>query len=239
MAFEPFFQFVRKLNQTRFGGLQTQDSKSMAFMRQLQKDLNQDRMIQTSLNQMSAVVVDIETTGFSPDNGDQILSIGAVKILNGRIDHDNYFYSLIQYEKDLASSIKHLTGLKEEELKNAPPLADVLLDFLKYTESLPFIAHHSNHEKRFFQHAFWQLYRTSFKHRVFDTSFLYRIIDTVDHSVRLETLCEKNQIEVKHRHHALGDAMLTAKLWVCYVEKVKEQGCFTMQDVYEKLARIP
>lgn len=239
MAFEPFFQFVRKLNQTRFAGLQTQDTKSLAFMRQLQKDLDQDRLMQTPLDQMNAVVVDIETTGFSPDNGDQILSIGAVKIIDGNIDYEHVFYSLIQYEHELSQTLKDLTGLKEEELKIAPQLAEVMLDYLKFTESLPFIAHHSNHEKRFFQHVFWKLYRKSFKHRVLDTSFLYRIIDTSDQAVRLEELCEKNQIKVENRHHALGDALLTAKLWVCYTERAKEKNCFTMQDVYEKLAHLP
>ncbi|MDQ0268653.1 exonuclease domain-containing protein [Cytobacillus purgationiresistens] len=243
MAFEPFFQFVRgiqgKLNNNRFGGLQTHNSQHMAFIRQLQRELIEDDVMSKPIERINAVVFDIETTGFYPDKGDQIISIGAVKIIDGEMAEDETFYSLVQYEGELSEEIEALTGINGSDLVDAPSLSDVLVEFFQFVKESPLIAHHSSHEKRFMQHASWSIFRTSFKHRLFDTSFLYRLIEPQGISIKLEDFCEKNDIQIVDRHHALGDAKLTAQLWLCYVKKVHALGCQHMKDVYERIAKLP
>jgi DNA polymerase-3 subunit epsilon len=51
----------------------------------------------------------------------------------------------------------------------------------------------------------------------------------------LEDLCDHNGIPVINRHHALGDALLAAKLWTVYIEKVKDKGIDSLKDVYERI----
>lgn len=238
MALEPFFQFVRKLNNNRFGGLQSQNSQHLAFMRQLHREMNEYNVMEKPLEKISAVVFDIETTGFYPEKGDRILSIGAVKIIAGQMLESESFYSLVRFEEELPEGIKKLTGINNKELLAAPSLSDVMIQFFKFAQDLPLIAHHSSHEKKFMQHASWTMFKTSFKHRLFDTSFLYRLIEPQGISIKLEDFCVRNGIEIVDRHHALGDAKLTAQLWLCYIIKVRNAGCETMKDVYEKIAKL-
>jgi len=241
MAFEPFMQFIRgiqgRVNSNVLGGLQNDNAQAIAFIRQLQRDLNADQVMDTPLQQLNVVVFDLETTGFFPDKGDQIISIGAIKIIDGKISQNETFYSLVNYETNLSKEITELTGITSEQLKDAPSISEVLVQFFKFVQDNPLVAHHSHHEKSFMKQACWKAFRTTFKHRIFDTSFLYRLAEPNNKLVILEDFCVENNILVTDRHNALGDAKMTAELWCAYVEKVLKLGYVNMRDVYEKLAK--
>ncbi|WP_449622937.1 exonuclease domain-containing protein [Robertmurraya sp. Marseille-Q9965] len=239
MALDSFRQIMRGI-QGRFtltDGANLQNSQQVAFLRQMQKELKQENSLSVPLKKMNTVVFDIETTGFYPDHGDEIISIGAVKVRNGEIVKDEVFYSLVHYAHELPEEIARLTGISSADLKNAEPLSKILIRFFDFVKNDTLVAHHAIHEKNFLQNASWKLFRTPFKHRIVDTSFLYRIADPDLGLTRLEDLCMHNGIEVVERHNALGDAKLAAKLWCTYIEKTKQMGCHTLNDVYERLAR--
>ncbi|RBP92137.1 DNA polymerase-3 subunit epsilon [Cytobacillus firmus] len=241
MGFHPFVQFVRgiqgKLQTNMFGGMNGQNPQQMAFIRQMQRELENTDSMAIPFGNLNVAVFDIETTGFYPYKGDQIISIGAVKIIKGKVSEDS-FYSLVRFEKPLSNEIKELTGLSEAVLEKAPPLSEVLISFLEFVKDMPLVAHHANHEKSFMQHSCWKLFRTPFKYRILDTSFLYRIADPNKSFWRLEDLCEFYSIPVKDRHHALGDAKLTALLWCRLIEEVHKLGCSNLKEVYERIARF-
>lgn len=243
MAFEPFFQFMRgiqgKLNNSGLGSAhEGQDARKIAYVRQLQKEMKQNEALYVPLQQLDVVVFDIETTGFFPEQGHEIISIGAVKLIGGKRLAEQSFYSLVRYEKELPASIVNLTGITNEQLQDAPSLSDVLIQFFDFLQNATLVAHHANHEKSFLQNANWKLFRTPFKYRIVDTSFLYRIAEPDVKFVRLEDFCEYHNIPLVDRHHALGDAKLTAELWSIYIQKVQELGCITLHDVYERIARV-
>ncbi|KAA9021703.1 exonuclease domain-containing protein [Niallia endozanthoxylica] len=241
MAFEPFFHFMRGIKGrmqgtglgSAYGG---QDLQQIAYVRNLQKEMKQSDALYEPLNQLKVVIFDIETTGFFPEQGDEIISIGAVKMVGATICEDT-FYSLIRCEKELSEKIEQLTGLNSEQLKEAPALADVMAQFYHFAKDSTLVAHHAKHEKSFLQSVNWKLFRTPFKYRIVDTSFLYRIAEPECRFNRLEELCEYNRIPVVDRHHALGDAKLAAELWRIYIQKVQDSGCNTLQDVYHRMAK--
>ncbi|KAB2335158.1 exonuclease domain-containing protein [Bacillus mesophilum] len=232
MVNEPW-KMIRNL----FGGLSKENSQHLAYMRQLQREIAANDIMNMPLRRLNAVVFDIETTGFYPEKGDQILSIGAVKIQNGELLENESFYTLIHTSKTLSDEIALLTGIKQEHLADAPMITDALMQFFKYVKDLPLIAHHSSHEKKFMQQVCWANFKTPFRHRLFDTSFLYRLVEQEERSIKLEDCCKRHGIEVYNRHHALGDAILTAKLWLKYCQDVETLGCQNMNDVYEMLAK--
>jgi len=243
MAFDSFFHLMRglqgKLNNSGLGNARSgQVPHQMAYIRNLQKERKQGNTLNVPLNQLQVVVLDIETTGFFPEQGDEIISIGAVKVVGSDIQQEQEFYSLIRYEQELSPEITHLTGITSHELKEAPLLADVLIQFFTFSQNDTLVAHHSNHEKGFLQNASWKLFRAPFKHRIVDTSFLYRIAEPDTKLVKLDDFCEFNHIPIVNRHHALGDAKLTAQLWSLYIEKVQQLGCKTLHDVYERIAKM-
>ena len=240
MAFEPFMQIFRSLQGKRsnvaLGDIQ--NAQQLAFLRNLQKEVNQEDSLSIPLEKLNVVVFDIETTGFSPEKGDGIISIGATKMCGTKIQEEEVFYSLVHYGKEIPQEIVQLTGITNEQVKEAAPLSEVLINFLQFKESSTLVAHHATHERNFMQHASSKLFRTPFKHRIVDTSFLFKVIEPKMDLVKLEDLCAHNNIPIVGRHHALSDAKMTAKLWSIYLEKAEQIGCENLHDVYNRFSRI-
>ena len=243
MAFEPFIHLMRGI-QSRFSTAGIRSTPNIhkaehhAYLRQLQRDIRQDDVLKIPLNELEVVVLDIETTGFYPEKGDEIISIGAIKIRNGSVQEDEQFYSLIQCNNEIPEEISTLTSITNEQVRDAPPLSEVLMQFFRFAQNCTLVAHHAKHEKVFLQNASLQLYRTPLKHRILDTSFLFRIADPELKILRLEEFCEYHNIPIENRHHALEDAKVTAKLWCIYIEKVQRQGCNNLREMYERLALL-
>lgn len=240
MAFEPFMQLLRGIQGRRsYGGIPgIQNSQQLAYLRHLQKEVNRERQMNISLKELNVVVFDIETTGFYPEKGDCILSIGAIKMCGTTILEDETFYSLIRSDQNIPASIVELTGITNEQIKDASELAEVFIKFFQFVQDCTLVAHHANHEKNFMNYVSSKLLRMPFKRRIVDTSFLYKIVEPHINLVTLESLCEYNNIPVVDRHHALGDAKMTAKLWAHYLERVQQMGCETLNDVYHLFAKL-
>ncbi|MCM3408863.1 3'-5' exoribonuclease [Metabacillus litoralis] len=234
MTFDPFFFMRGKLGGSQSG----QSQQQVAYLRQLQREMRVEETLHIPLTELNVIVFDIETTGFYPDQGDQIISIGAIKVKGDEIKEEETFYSLVRSEKPISNEISSLTGLTNEQLTTAPLLSETLFEFFRFAQDYTLVAHHANHEKMFLQHASWKLYRAPFKHRLVDMSFLYRIAEPEAKLITLEECCNHNGIPIIGRHHALEDAKLTAQLWSIYVNKLKRLGCESLKDLYERYTMV-
>ena len=234
-----FKQISGKLSPTIYAGVQGQSTpQQIAFLRQLQREMKQKSTLDSPLNELKVVVFDLETTGFYPEKGDQVISIGAVKMVGCQIKEKETFYSLVQSDLPLSEEISTLTNIQESELRVAAPASDVLIQFIQFINSDILIAHHANHEQSFMQKMTWDLLRTKFNHRIIDTSFLIRLFNPSIKSLPLEEVCTQCGIEVINRHHALGDAMMTAQIWSHFLKLAQLKGFRNLQEVYEYLAKI-
>ncbi|WP_209123603.1 exonuclease domain-containing protein [Alkalihalobacillus sp. BA299] len=243
MNFSQIAQFMKQLQgKIGSGSLASIEAQTnphhIALLKQVQKEIQEEQILTVPFKNLNVVVVDIETTGFFPEQGDQILSIGAIKVRGEEILENQTFYSFVQYDKEISPEIKNLTGITEKEVNGAPPLSEVLVQFLEYVGHSTLVAHHANHEKNFFEFATWKLFRSNFKRRILDTSFLIRVAEPENIHTRLEDYCEACGIEVENRHHALGDAKMAAKLWSIYLKKVQMLGCNNLRDLYRCLAKL-
>jgi DNA polymerase-3 subunit epsilon len=231
--------FRQKLGFTIYGGMQGQlNPQQMSFIRQLQKELKVKNNLDTPLNELNVVVFDLETSGFYPEKGDQVLSIGAIKMTGQQVDDNDTFYSLVKSDLPLSEEISTLTNIHEHQLRDAPPARDVLMQFFKYTQSHILVAHHSKHEKSFMQKMTWDILRSRFEHRIIDTSFLFRLSNPLMKSSPLEDVCKECGIDIKNRHNALGDAIMTAQIWGHHLQIAQTKGYSNLRDVYEHLAKL-
>jgi len=234
-----FRQLSGKVNSNIYASLQGPSSlQQMAFIRELQREMKQKNSLDIPLSELNVVVFDLETTGFYPEKGDQIISIGAIKMTGNQIMEKEMFYSLVKSELPLSAEIAALTNINEAELSNAPDASDVLMQFFKFIKSDILVAHHAQHEQSFMKRISLDLLRTKFSHRIIDTSFLIRLSNPFMKSAALEEVCNECKIEVKNRHHALGDAIMTAKIWAYYLQLAQEKGFKRLRDVYEHLAKF-
>lgn len=83
------------------------------------------------------ISLDIETTGVEPKNGDSIIQLSATHVLNG-IEVD-YFDTHISSTNSLSDFTQKLTGITNEDLKNAPSLKQVTTEFINFVDRLPII----------------------------------------------------------------------------------------------------
>ncbi|MED3562754.1 exonuclease domain-containing protein [Bacillus xiapuensis] len=235
-------QFLRqisgKLNSNIYAGIQgTFNPQHLSFIRNLQKEMQEKNYLDTPMQKLRVVIFDLETTGFFPQKGDRVLSIGAIKMTGATIEQDETFYSLLKSELPLSDEIITLTNLTDNEIQNAPEAKQVLIQFFQFVNSDILVAHHSIHEKTFMQKLTWDLLKISFGHRIIDTSFLIRLSNPPLRSMSLDEICKECEIEINNRHHALGDAIMTAQIWGYYLKKAQEKGFKTMREVYEFLVK--
>ncbi|WP_100374247.1 3'-5' exonuclease [Bacillus sp. FJAT-45037] len=236
-------QFVKQLSTRLSPGMyaSTQPQSqagNLAKLRQIQRELKNDDALDQPIHSLPFVIFDLETTGFSPDKGDEILSIGAVKMQGATILEEEIFYSTVQCRMEPSEEILTLTGLTSEELSDSRPLEDVLLNFYEFIGGDTLIAHHAIHEKRFMSHMTWKMMRMPFAHRIIDTTFLTRVVANKEQLVTLEDCCNFYNIPITTRHHALHDSLMTARLWQECLLRVQELGFTTLRDIYVHLATL-
>jgi DNA polymerase-3 subunit epsilon len=237
----PFVQFVKDLSDrlgSGFSSLNQNDPSKVAYVRNLERQMRSIDTLDISFDELPVVVFDLETTGFYPYKGDEILSVGAVKVEGTRILEEQTFYSLVYSETAPSEEIGNLTGITGEMLAEAPPLRDVLKDFYSFVKNDALVAHHASHEKQFMNHATWLALRKNFQHRIVDTSFLTRIIHQEESLISLDECCNYYGISIEQRHHAFHDSMATAKLWVESIQEIQQLGFSNLKEVYTHLATM-
>ena len=243
MGMNDMIRFVRhmsgKLGSNIYAGVQSQSNpQQISFLRQLQKEMKEKNSLDCPLDELQVVVFDLETTGFFPDKGDYVLSVGAIKMTGTRINENETFYSLIKSATPISDEISRLTMINDGMLNAAPEAAEVLMAFFGFIGSSVLVAHHANHEKAFMKKITADVLRSSFDHRIIDTSFLIKVKNPAFHSLPLEQICRECGIEVTNRHHALADAKMAAHIWAFYLKKAQDMGYDNLRGVYEYLSRM-
>ena len=217
--------------------LGSSNAQQMAFIRSISRDQRKESALETPLDELEAVVFDLETTGFHPYNGDEILSIGAVRIRGEELEDTEPFYRLVNPRRSIPKHIVELTGITNEMAEQAPDLMQGLHDFLDFSGRRVLIAHGSGHDKQFLNAALWKTSKINLTHRVVDTMMVAKWLDPQRASYGLDELLEAYGVEVTVRHHALHDALMTAKLWFRFLRIIRSKQVATLGDLYAYLSR--
>lgn len=214
-----------------------QSAQQMAFIRSVMKEQRKNSMYDIPLQKLDTVVFDLETTGFSPYNGDEIISIGAVGMTGDAVLLQQSFYSLVKPEKPIPETVVRLTGIHNEEAARAPELITVLKDFLEFVSHRVLVVHGSGHDKHFLNSALWRTSKVNLSHRFIDCLILAQRLEPKRGSYDLDSLLRDYGIEVNGRHHALGDAGMTAQLWKCLLNETMRRDVHTLGELYDFLSR--
>jgi len=98
------------------------------------------------------VALDVETTGFSPQNGDRVIEIGAVAIEDQSIIAE--FSSLIDVDKRIPWHVQQVHGITNEMLNGEPKPDEVLPEFYKFIAGSILVAHNASFDIGFLRHEF-------------------------------------------------------------------------------------
>ncbi|RZB30664.1 MAG: DNA polymerase III subunit epsilon [Desulfobacteraceae bacterium Eth-SRB1] len=160
------------------------------------------------------VALDVETTGFSPKNGDRVIEIGAVAIENHGIVAE--FSSLIDVDKKIPWQVQKVHGITNEMLGGEPKPDEVLPEFYKFIAGSILIAHNASFDIVFLKHEF-ALLSMSLNNQSLCTLKMSRKLYPNLPNHKLETVSRYllgescNQMQM---HRALDDAKLAALIWL-------------------------
>ncbi|HJV34253.1 exonuclease domain-containing protein [Geomonas sp.] len=167
----------------------------------------------------SIVVLDFETTGLSPDYGDRVIEVGAVLIQDNEIV--DRFQSLMNPGKRISSFIENYTGITNEMLKSAPPVAEVMERFASFISQHHLVAHNASFDRRFLDS---ELRRINLQRsQEFACSMLVsRRLYPEAPSHSLESLVNYKKLKTTGVYHrALADAEMTGHLWIGMINDLK------------------
>ena len=158
------------------------------------------------------IVVDIETTGLSPDRGARATEVAAVKICDQRVV--DTFHSLMNAGVSVPPEIQLLTGITNAMVRGAPPSRQVMARLSDFIGDDSLVAHNASFDSRFLASEF-VISGIPYKARFACTMQLARRVYPNAPNHKLETLLDYAAIPNAGRfHRALADAMATADLLI-------------------------
>ncbi|MCP3951189.1 MAG: PAS domain-containing protein [Desulfobacterales bacterium] len=174
-------------------------------------------------------VFDTETTGLNPRGGDEIISIGAVRIVNTRILREETFDRLVDPRRDVPWESVKIHGIQPGMLKGQPDINQVLPDFFKYSEDTILVGHNVAFDMTMLEMKQAQT-GLKFSNPVLDTMLLSAAIHPTHKKHTLEGIGQRLGVMVKGRHTALGDAMATAELLLKMLPLLNSMGIRTLGE---------
>ncbi len=172
-------------------------------------------------NANSLVVLDFETTGLSPVNGDRAIEIGAVRIENGVVT--DKFQSLMNPGFRISNFIEQYTGISNQMLTTAASYDEVMAQFVDFIGNDNLVAHNASFDKKFLDAELSNISRQYLGEFTCSLLISRRVnLDAPNH--KLATLIRHKNIPSDGEfHRALFDAEMTAKLWLNMLDDIKER----------------
>jgi DNA polymerase-3 subunit epsilon len=195
-------------------------------------------MCKQPLNQLTFVVFDTETTGLNPAQGDEIVQIGAVRIVNGRILYDETIDQLINPCRTVPQESIRIHGINPELLADQPNIVKFLPEFHHFAEGSVLVAHNAAFDMKFLKMKEVET-GLLFQQPVLDTLLLSSIIHPNLDGHGLEQITRRLDIAVVGRHTALGDALVTAEILVKLIPLLQAKGIHTLNDALEHSTLSP
>jgi DNA polymerase-3 subunit epsilon len=187
----------------------------------------------------SVVVFDVETTGMSPQQGDRVIEVGAVRLEGGKIV--DQFQSLVNPEISLDPYITELTGITNLMLVKAPEARTVIADFYRFVDSSPLVAHNASFDRKFIESEF-ERYSHPVPAQIGCSMLAARRIFPEAPNHKLGTLISYLALPSAQRfHRALEDASMTAMLWRRLEEELVTRYGFSEVpfSLLDRLGQVP
>ena len=189
-----------------------------------------------TLAETTFVVVDLETTGWSPASGAAITEIGAVKVSGGKVIAE--FQSLINPGSPIPELITNITGISDAMVMESPWIHEVVPIFLEFCgspEETVLVAHNAPFDMSFLLAAVAAAALDWPEFPVIDTAYLARKILTKDdvQNNKLETLAAYYGTDSQPNHRALDDSRATVDVLHGLFERLGSFGVTTLAELLD------
>ncbi|KYH12532.1 DNA polymerase III subunit epsilon [Neorickettsia sp. 179522] len=168
------------------------------------------------MTQKRKIILDTETTGLDMKNGDRVIEIGCVEMVDFRLTGE-IFHIYLNPEREISKEATRVHGITLEQLADSPRFIDIADDFLKFVDSSDIVAHNASFDVRFLNSELMRARQRRLikPENVIDTLAMARKIFPGS-PASLDALCKRFKISLEQRefHGALLDAQLLARVYI-------------------------
>ncbi|HSL60210.1 MAG TPA: 3'-5' exonuclease, partial [Desulfotignum sp.] len=258
----PGFESVLTLNNTRFDILGSDEDKTCHIMLSVRKSTEatlppthrtpvmtgsrpefydfdlfrikdqSNNLLALRLTDLSYTVFDTETTGLNPEGGDEIISMGAVRIVNNRILSEDLFEELVDPRRDIPVASYRIHGIHHEMVAEKDPIEKVLPRFRQFVADTVLVGHNIAFDMKMIALK-EKTTRIRFSNPILDTLLLSAILHPLHERHDMENIARRLGIDMISRHTALGDAMTTARIFLKLIPVLNSNGILTLEDAIQ------
>ncbi len=205
--------------------------------RDLGRPSHADELDGRTLAELRYVVFDTETTGLRPSDGDEIISIAAVRCNRGEVDEPGAFSRMVNPGRPIPRASIRFHGITDDMVAGESPIGDVLPAFRAYAGDSVLVAHNADFDMTFLRMKEAEL-GVDFANAVLDTMMLSLFVDPVSQNHSLDAIAERLGVEVEGRHTALGDSIATARVFCKLLPRLEARGISTLGQALDASARV-
>jgi len=181
---------------------------------------------------MRQIFLDTETTGLSPENGDRIVEIGCVELLNRKLTGKNlHFY--LNPERDSHEDALKVHGISNEFLKDKPKFGEIADELLEYLQGADVLIHNAPFDVGFINKELELQKRPPIKTYVNSVADTLAMAKDMFPGKRnsLDALCDRLGVDNSGRtlHGALLDAELLADVYI-YMTRGQDALLIEVED---------
>lgn len=167
-------------------------------------------------------VLDVETTGLSPDRGDRVCEVGAIKIRAGK--EVCRYHTLIQPGIPIPEEARKIHRISDDMLKEAPAFAAIARPLREFLAGSVLIAQNARFDLGFINAEFLRSGLGRLTIPAVDTVTLARRVRPGLSGYSLDRLAHHFQIPVDARHRALGDCEVTVQVFLHCLKTLRQKG---------------
>jgi DNA polymerase-3 subunit epsilon len=186
------------------------------------------------LRDASYVIFDTETTGMQPYRGDKITSLAGVIVENGVIQ-ERTFNMLVNPQRPISAVSSRITGITDDMVSYKPTLQEVLPDFLDFIGNRTLVAHSATFDLTFLNLELCRIAPVRIFNPVIDTYLVSRSILPYIKDYSLDNLVNRLGLEMKERHTAIGDSLMTAELFLYLLDRLALRQINTLDQLQKFL----
>lgn len=184
------------------------------------------------LSELSSVVIDSETTGLYPNQGDEIIELAGIYIDGFSVQPNKSFQTLVNPRVPICENAFKIHGISDDELKKEPFIEDILPSFISFLDNRVVVGQNIAFDLSFLDKSMKKSGLVKFGNMILDTRWISKLLFPNVKSHNLDVIASRLKIKrPENRHRAMGDVLLTSDIYVRLLQRCVQAGYTKIGDI--------